>query len=151
MGADEATSDAKAILRWIVSGQRDSFTPRECLKRHEGRLKKVDRLKKALGIMIERHIISEARNIGTGHRPSTVYQVNPEIYKSNYNPNDKIDKIDKIDKTSSKPHSVDFVDRVYGDEKEIISENEDRGHDVFVPEDDELPDIRVAGGEKWSF
>lgn len=148
MGADEATSDAKAILRWIVSGQRDSFTQRECLKRHEGRLKKVDRLKKALGIMIERHIISEARNIGTGHRPSTVYQVNPEIYKSNYNPNDKIDKIDK---TSSKPHSVDFVDKVYGDEKEIISENEDRGHDVFVPEDYELPDIRVAGGEKWSF
>lgn len=148
MGADEATSDAKTILRWIMSGQRESFTQRECLKRHEGRLKKVDRLKKALGVMIERHIISEAQSMETGHRPSIVYQVNPAIHNSKRSFKDKIDNIDKI---PSKPHFVDFVDKVYGDEKENISENEDPGNDVFVSEDDELPDIKAAGGEKWSF
>ena len=59
MGTDQAISDAKAILRWVINDVKKSFTQRECLKRHEGRVKRVDRLKKALAVLTERHIISE--------------------------------------------------------------------------------------------
>lgn len=148
MGADEAVGDAKAILRWLIDEGKDSFTQRECLKRHEGRLKRVDRLKKALGVLIERHITSEAQSIETGHRPSIVYQVNPGIHDSEYNPKDKIDKIDK---TPAKPHFVDYVYKVHRDENENIPENEDLDKDVFVHENDEIPGMEALGGEKWSF
>ncbi len=79
MGSDQAISDSKAILQWLINENKESFTQRECLKRHEGRLKRVDRLKKALAVLIERHIISEPCNAVTGGRPRIDYQVNPLV------------------------------------------------------------------------
>jgi putative DNA primase/helicase len=79
MGTDQAISDGKAILRWLISERKESFTQRECLKRHEGRLKRVDRLKKALSVLAERHIISEPFKTVTGRRPSIHYRVNPLV------------------------------------------------------------------------
>lgn len=81
MGTDQTISDGKAILRWLLSERRESFTQRECLKRHEGRLKRLDRLKKALAVLTERSIISEPLPIATGGRPSIIYQVNPLVLR----------------------------------------------------------------------
>ncbi len=80
MGTDQAISDAKAILRWLIREGTETFTQRECLKRHEGRLKRLDRLKKALAVLVERNIISEPSDINTGRRPKTIYRVNPLIH-----------------------------------------------------------------------
>lgn len=80
MGTDQAISDGKAILRWVIGEGKKFFTQREALKRHEGRLKRVDRLKKALAVLAERHIISEPFNAPTGRRPSILYRVNPLVH-----------------------------------------------------------------------
>ena len=77
MGADQAVEDAKQIFKWI-SG-KDSFTEHECLKQHETRVKKSDRLKAALKILGERNIISEPMKRTTKGRPSVYYNVNPGL------------------------------------------------------------------------
>lgn len=79
MGTDQAISDGKTILRWLINERKESFSQRECLKRHEGRLKRVARLKKALTVLAERSIISEPLPITTGRRPSIIYRVNPLV------------------------------------------------------------------------
>jgi len=81
MGTDQAISDAKAILRWLIKEGEETFTQRDCLKRHEGRLKRLDRLKKALAVLAERNIISEPSDIITGRRPKIIYRVNPLVLK----------------------------------------------------------------------
>jgi len=81
MGDDEVTGDAKAIFKWIVDRRLETFTQREALKRHEGRLHRVDRLKKALAELTDRYIISEPDRVSTGRRPSVIYKVNPKIYE----------------------------------------------------------------------
>jgi putative DNA primase/helicase len=79
MGRDQAISDAKAILRWLINERKETFSQRDCLKRHEGRLKRVDRLKKALAVLAERSIISEPSKTATGRRPKIIYRVNPLV------------------------------------------------------------------------
>ena len=79
MGADQAVEDAKQIFKWIMNTGWDSFTEHECLKQHESRVKKSDRLKAALKILGERNIISQPMKRATGGRPSIAYEVNPEL------------------------------------------------------------------------
>ena len=79
MGADQAVEDAKQIFKWIMNIGRDSFTEHECLKQHESRVKKSDRLKAALKILRERNIISQPMKRDTGERPSIAYDVNPVL------------------------------------------------------------------------
>jgi len=83
MGTDQAFEDAKVIFRWIIDNRLDSFTQRDCLKKHEGRLKRVERLTKALLVLTERHIISEPikrRANKEAGRPGISFKVNPTIY-----------------------------------------------------------------------
>ena len=77
MGNDEALNDAKHILRWIIEKRDESFSQRDCLKKFEGRFKRVERLKKALEVLSERHIISEPQKRNTMGRPGIYYRVNP--------------------------------------------------------------------------
>lgn len=85
MGADQAVNDAKHVLKWIMDQGEGAFTQRDCLKRHEGRFKRIDRLTKALAVLIERHIISEPQQRKTGKRPGIYYLVNPSILQGDDN------------------------------------------------------------------
>jgi hypothetical protein len=81
MGSEQAVSDAKIIFTWLTGFTQDRFTQREALKKHEGRFKRLERLKKALDVLIERHIISppQASHGDKGGRPGTYYLINPVI------------------------------------------------------------------------
>ena len=78
MGADQATSDGKAIYQWITDDNRTSFTKNEVRRALKGRWeKKPERLDRALSDLVSRDIIGEPIKVGTGGRPASVYQVNP--------------------------------------------------------------------------
>lgn len=85
MGADQAVNNAKHVFKWILNTQEPSFTQRDCLKKHEGRFKRIERLKKALDVLAERHIISEPQKRATGKRPGIYYLVNPSILNEDSN------------------------------------------------------------------
>jgi len=77
MGSIEEVNDAKIVFKWLHALTGDRFTQRDAFQAHDTRFKKMERLKKALGILIERHIISEPRTLPTGGRPSTYHLINP--------------------------------------------------------------------------
>lgn len=83
MGSEQAVNDAKIVFTWLHSLPGSHFTQREALKRHEGRFKRLERLTKALDVLVERHIISPPKtNIADRRgRPSIYYQINPAIKK----------------------------------------------------------------------
>jgi putative DNA primase/helicase len=79
LGTDQALSDAKSVLRWIQAQQSERLTQNQIYKGCDGRIKKVDRLKKALEVLIDRNMISDPilmQRSGPG-RPSVQFQVNP--------------------------------------------------------------------------
>lgn len=78
MGDDQASNDAKAVLDWIISQRKPSFTQNEAYKSIR-RFRSIDRLNKALQMLSLRHIISEPIKKKTGGRPTIVYTVNPDI------------------------------------------------------------------------
>jgi len=84
MGSEQAVSDAKSVFKW-VSGLQGRFNQREALKRHEGRFKRLERLKKALEVLTERHIISQpiTNSSGGRGRPEIYYLINPSIIGGN--------------------------------------------------------------------
>ena len=82
MGSEQAVSDAKIIFTWLTGFTQDRFTQREALKKHEGRFKRLERLKKGLDVLTERHIISTPQTTATGDkggRPGTYYLINPVV------------------------------------------------------------------------
>jgi hypothetical protein len=82
MGDDEAVSDAKIIFQWLMDTRLVSFTQREAYRRFDSRIKKVDRLRKALGELVDRHIIAPAEKIQTKGRPTENHRVNPKIHET---------------------------------------------------------------------
>jgi len=82
MGSEQAVNDAKIVFTWLRSLPGDHFTQREALKKHEGRFKRLERLKKGLDVLTERHIISTPQTTATGDkggRPGIYYLINPAI------------------------------------------------------------------------
>lgn len=82
MGADPADRDAKAILRWIQKQGAASFKKNAVLCQGGVRqIKTVAQLDKALQALVDRHIISEPRQVSTGRRgrPSEIIGVNPAV------------------------------------------------------------------------
>jgi Protein of unknown function (DUF3987) len=79
MGADQATTDAKYVTRWLKKNGARSVRQNEIYRGCHGTIARIDRLQKALAILIERHIISDAIVEKTGGRPSIHFYVNPEI------------------------------------------------------------------------
>jgi len=88
MGAEQTMTDAKILHSWIVRNRLHGFSQREALRKHEGRFRRVARLKAALDVLIERHIISEPVKTHADSfapppvcgRPSIQYQVNPLVF-----------------------------------------------------------------------
>jgi hypothetical protein len=79
MGSDERIKDAQYVAGWI---KRHGQTPVKQNDIHRGcdhKIPDANRLVKALGILVERHIISDAIVLQTGGRPSIVFHVNPEF------------------------------------------------------------------------
>lgn len=81
MSDDASVNDAKVIYRWIVEEKLESFSRGQCIRKHSGRFRRVQRLIKALEVLVERNIISPPTKIkspGRG-RPEIVHHVNPSI------------------------------------------------------------------------
>ncbi len=77
MGTIQEINDAKIIFKWLKGVTGDHFTQRDSFRVHNTKFKKMERLKKALDILIERHIISDPQTTHTGGRPSISYLINP--------------------------------------------------------------------------
>lgn len=86
MGSDQGISDAKVVLQWVLGNNEESFRRSDLHKALHGRFPRVERLKSALNLLAERHIISEPQERYTGRRPEIVYTVNPNL--SNVKPKD---------------------------------------------------------------
>lgn len=81
MGCDQAISDAKFVFQWITDNGVESFCRGDLHRALHGRFQRVERLKSALSVLIERHIVSEPEEHKTGRRPKIVYMVNPAVLK----------------------------------------------------------------------
>jgi hypothetical protein len=77
MGADQATADAKYVARWIKARGLRVLKQNDIYRGCHGRIARVDRLQKALAVLIERHMISDPIVESTGGRPSIHFLVNP--------------------------------------------------------------------------
>lgn len=82
MGSDPSISDAKVALEWIFRNNANKFRRGDIHKALHGRFQRVERLKSALKVLIERHFISEPQEQYTGRRPEIVYTVNPLTFKN---------------------------------------------------------------------
>jgi hypothetical protein len=79
MGEDGSIEDASLLLRWIARSRADRFTQREAYRGTRGRFGSVERLEKALAVLVERCFVRPAqteKRSGPG-RPSASYDVNP--------------------------------------------------------------------------
>lgn len=81
MGNDPAITDAKAVLQWLKVNNVTEFRRGNLHRALHGRFPRVDRLKTALNVLVERHIISDPEEKPTGRRPEIVYRVNPAIFR----------------------------------------------------------------------
>lgn len=79
MGIDQVTEDAKELFRWIITSRNQFFSRTEIMlaMRHK-KIGKAERLLKALGVLIDRNIIS-AQRIPT-RKPTMMYYVHPTIF-----------------------------------------------------------------------
>lgn len=78
MGGDATMDDAKHIFRWIVSNRLTCFRQNELHKTGRFSKSKLERLSKALDVLIERNIISGRHSLST-KKPTYVFYVNPYI------------------------------------------------------------------------
>jgi hypothetical protein len=83
MGGDQAVADAKHVARWIKSNRASHVKQHDIYRACHGRIAKMDRLQKALAILIDQNILSDANIEATGGRPSTWFFINPEFLGDN--------------------------------------------------------------------
>lgn len=77
IGIDQTTEDAKEVWHWITAQKQNSFRQSDLLLAMRGRkLGRSERLKKALVILQEHHLISEAVKLPT-RKPTTIYHIHP--------------------------------------------------------------------------
>lgn len=83
MGADQITEDAKSILQWIKSQNKNLFSQSDLvLAMRNKKSGKSERLQKAIQKLHERNIISLAIKVPT-RKPTTIYYVNPFLITKN--------------------------------------------------------------------
>jgi len=81
MGADQTISDAQYVLRWIKAQGKERLTQNQILKGCDGRIKKIDRLQKALAVLIDRNMISDPITVQPPiGRSSLQFLINPAIH-----------------------------------------------------------------------
>lgn len=78
MEDDPSSNDAKAVLEWILARKELSFKQNEAFKKIR-RFRNIERLERALKVLVSRRIIRGPMKRNTGGRPSITYDVNPEI------------------------------------------------------------------------
>ena len=79
MGSDLSIQDAKDVFYWITANNKASFTKTEILTAMRNRkFGRVERLNKAIDILISRNILSEPITLKT-KKPTVVHHVNPAI------------------------------------------------------------------------
>lgn len=77
MAMDEATEDAKWLWEWILARGQLTFTKSEILMRTRNKkLGKAERLNRALKILKERNLLSDAATLPT-KKPTSLYHVHP--------------------------------------------------------------------------
>jgi hypothetical protein len=82
MERDPEIESAKKILSWVRKQGQDSFTVRDCFCAHQSRFKRVDSIHPSLRLL-EEHGYIRPRPKGTvSHRPSEIYDVNPEAMEA---------------------------------------------------------------------
>lgn len=79
LGVDETTEDAKQISYWLSQQKENCFKKSELVlaMRHK-KWGKAERLSKALNLLIDRNLISNAKKLPT-RKPTTVYYIHPSI------------------------------------------------------------------------
>lgn len=85
MGNDPALDDAKTILKWLLKQGKDFFKQNECHKALHGRFRRVERLLKAFNVLVDHNVISKPERLESTKKPSTVYRVNPVIFREDNN------------------------------------------------------------------
>ena len=80
MGGDEQTTDAKHILKWMLKRKDTFFKRRDCQQELRGRFRRVDKLVKALDVLIERNFVSKPEMLPT-RKPTIIYHINPKLLK----------------------------------------------------------------------
>ena len=83
IGGDPAAADAKHVARWIKAKRASHLKQNDIYRGCHGRIPKMDRLQKALSILIDQNILSEPTIEATGGRPSTWFFINPEFLGDN--------------------------------------------------------------------
>lgn len=82
MSVDSTLDNAQIILQWIKRIKMASFSRRDCQVALRSRFPRVEGLKSALNILVERHHIRPVSSESAGPgRPSTQFEVNPEVLK----------------------------------------------------------------------
>lgn len=79
MGTDQALSDARYVVRRIRAQGMKRLKQNDIYRACHGRIDKMERLNKALSLLIDRHILSDPIAQPTGGRPSPWFLVNPAI------------------------------------------------------------------------
>jgi putative DNA primase/helicase len=79
MGADQTVADAKYLLLYLRAKHEICLKQNDLYRACHGRIPKMDRLTKALAVLIDRNMISEPFAEPTGGRPSIRFFVNPAI------------------------------------------------------------------------
>ncbi len=81
MGADPALDGAKTILNWIQRKQLRRFTFRDCHYAHKSKFKRAKEMEFSMEVLEERHFIKEINKESKPHRPSRIFDVNPQIWQ----------------------------------------------------------------------
>jgi putative DNA primase/helicase len=79
MGVDQTVADAQSVTRFIKAKGEPSLKQNDIYRACHGRIPKVDRLNKALAVLIDRNMISDPITESTGGRPSIRFLVNPKL------------------------------------------------------------------------
>jgi len=81
IGADTALDGAKTILSWIQRQKLKRFTFRDCHYAHKSKFKRAKEMEPSIEVLEERHFIRELDKGNKPHRPSRLFDVNPQIWQ----------------------------------------------------------------------
>jgi putative DNA primase/helicase len=82
MGADQAVTDAKYVAKRLKAKGKRYVKENDIYRGCHGRIPKMDRLQKALSVLIDHNILSEPIIEATGGRPTKYFYVNPEFLEA---------------------------------------------------------------------
>ena len=82
MERDKASEDAQKILTWIRNQGARSFTLRDCFCAHQSRFKAMDGIRRPISLLEQHYCIRPRPKETVSHRPSEVYDVNPQLLEA---------------------------------------------------------------------